>query len=231
MEEYIRAEDKLTYDEVWETLNVQDLREFSEKKGNFTYLSWTDAWSVMMKCFPEVTYEFFPETYEPNKTVMSHCTVRIEGLERTMWLPVMDNRKNSIVNPTTRQIQDTRMRCLVKCLAMYGLGNYIFRGEDFPDEKKDISEKEAKTPVSETKEYLDGDNQTKSEKTQKVKHLWPERWEEDDQFPAWVENQFPEKLMTNLPKLKDWRDVLVEKNSTLAVARLDIILERKGIKL
>ena len=66
---------------------------------------------------------------------------------------------------------------------------------------------------------------------EKVKHLWPNKWVTDEQFPTWVDNQFAEKLMMNLPKLNDWRDVLVEKNSTLAVARLDVILERKGIKL
>ena len=230
MEEYIRNSDKLTYDEVWETLNAQDLREFSEKKGNFTYLSWTDAWSVMMTCFPEVTYEFFPETYEPNKTVMSHCAVRIEGLERTMWLPVMDNRNNSIANPTTRQIQDARMRCLVKCLAMYGLGNYIYRGEDLPDSKKDKDEEQAKVPVSETKKYLDGDISPKSQ-AEKIKHLWPEKWVNDDDFPKWVNNQFADKLRSNLKKLSDWRDILIEKNATLAVARLDVILTQKGITL
>ena len=219
-----------TYSEVWETLNHLNLSKLSDKKGNFTYLSWTEAWLTMMTHYPDVQYNFTPETHEDNKTVMCHCIVNIGSLERTMWLPVMDFKNNSVVNPTTKQIQDARMRCLVKCFAMFGLGSYIYRGEDLPDEKKDLAEKEAKKPVSEIKEYLDGDNQTTSEK-EKVKHLWPEKWTTDDQFPAWVDNQFAEKLMGNLPKLKDWRDVLVEKNSTLAVARLDVILERKGIKL
>jgi len=219
-----------TYSEVWETLNQLDLSKVSEKKGKYTYLSWTDAWSAMMKYYPNTTYEFFEETYEANKTVMSHCVVRIGTLERTMWLPVMDNINNSIANPTTRQIQDTRMRCIVKCFAMYGLANYIFRGEDFPDPKKDKSEKEAKTPISEIREYSDGDNQTKPQK-EKVQHMWPEKWVNDEDFPAWVNNQFSEKLITNLPKLKDWRNILVEKNSSLAVARLDVILTQKGITL
>jgi len=29
------------------------------------------------------------------------------------------------------------MRCLVKCIAMFGLGHYIFAGEDLPSEKKE----------------------------------------------------------------------------------------------
>lgn len=60
---------------------------------------------------------------------------------------------------------------------------------------------------------------------------WPEKWEEDDEFPAWVENQLAEKLMGNLQKLRDWRKIINDKNSALAVARLDVILKRKGIVL
>ena len=131
---------ELTYKEVWQTLNALDLSEYHDKKGNFTYLSWTDAWQILMEQYSFATYEFMPETYEANGTVMSHCIVRIGNLERYMWLPCMDNRNNSLTNPTTRQIQDTRMRCMVKCLAMFGLANYIFRGEDLPDAAKDEAE-------------------------------------------------------------------------------------------
>ena len=127
---------ELTYKEVWATLNALDLSEYHEKKGKFTYISWTDAWKILMEHYPFATYEFQPETYENNGTVMSHCIVRIGHLERYMWLPCMDNNNKSLTNPTTRQIQDSRMRCLVKCLAMLGLANYLYRGEDLPDANK-----------------------------------------------------------------------------------------------
>ena len=50
-------------------------------------------------------------------------------IERSMWLPVMQSGKSkaSVVNPTSRQVQDTRMRCLVKCLGMFGLGIKLWR--------------------------------------------------------------------------------------------------------
>ena len=219
-----------TYSEVWETLNHLNLSTLSDKKGNFTYLSWTEAWLTMMTHYPNVQYDFLPETHEDNKTVMCHCIVNIGSLERTMWLPVMDYKNNSVINPTTKQIQDARMRCLVKCFAMFGLGSYIYRGEDLPDPKKDIDEEQAKVPVSETKKYLDGDISPKSQ-AEKIKHLWPEKWVNDDDFPKWVNNQFSVKLSSNLKKLSDWRDILIEKNATLAVARLDVILTQKGITL
>jgi hypothetical protein len=133
---------ELTYKEVWQTLNALDLSEYHDKKGHFTYLSWTDAWKILMDIYPYATYEFLTESYEKNGTVMSHCIVRIGSLERYMWLPCMDNKNNSLTNPTTRQIQDSRMRCLVKCLAMFGLANYIYRGEDLPSQEKDDAEAE-----------------------------------------------------------------------------------------
>ena len=140
---------ELTYKEVWATLNALDLSKYHDKKGNFTYLSWTDAWQILQEQYSFATYEFMPETYEANGTVMSHCIVRIGNLERYMWLPCMDNRNNSLTNPTTRQISDTRMRCMVKCLAMFGLANYIFRGEDLPDADKDMAEAQVTQEIEE----------------------------------------------------------------------------------
>jgi hypothetical protein len=62
-----------------------------------------------------------------------------------MWLPVMDYKNNAVENPNARQVSDTKMRCLVKCLAMFGLGHYIYGGEDLPtsdDTKEDKPVKE-----------------------------------------------------------------------------------------
>jgi hypothetical protein len=54
----------------------------------------------------------------------------------------MDHRNNSIANPSSRQVSDSRMRCLVKCLAMFGLGHYIYAGEELP--RDTISDEQAK---------------------------------------------------------------------------------------
>jgi len=62
-----------------------------------------------------------------------------------MWLPVMDFRNNSISNPNSRQISDAKMRALVKCLAMLGLGHYIYAGEDLPAGDADTKEEAGST--------------------------------------------------------------------------------------
>ena len=67
-----------------------------------------------------------------------------------MWLPVMDYKNKAVVNPDARQLNDSMMRCLVKCLAMYGLGHYIYAGEDLPSQEKDVaSSKKVKKEANE----------------------------------------------------------------------------------
>jgi hypothetical protein len=74
----------------------------------------------------------------------------------------MDNRNNAKVNPNSRDVSDAKMRCLVKTLALFGLGHYIYAGEDLPpsgkeekvEEKVVKAEKPKKEPVKEeTKDW------------------------------------------------------------------------------
>ena len=48
----------------------------------------------------------------------------------------MDNYNKSIKEPTATQINNSIKRCLVKCFALFGLGLYIYRGEDLPEDDK-----------------------------------------------------------------------------------------------
>jgi hypothetical protein len=145
--EEITMAKQLTYKEVWDTLSKVDCSEHIEKKMNLSYLSWAWAWGVLMEHYPNAQFTFQAFTDElgimrdamfyPDGSASVHVTVSIGDLARSMWLPVMDNRNNAISNPTSRQISDAKMRCLVKCIAMFGLGHYIFAGEDLPSEKKE----------------------------------------------------------------------------------------------
>lgn len=121
-----------TAGEIWGTLSKVDVSDHVEKKGNLSYLSWAWAWGVLMKHFPQAEYQFKDDEVLPDGSVMTCVEMRIGDVVRTMHLPVMDNRNQSIFGPTSRQISDARMRCLVKCIAMFGLGHYIYAGEDMP---------------------------------------------------------------------------------------------------
>jgi hypothetical protein len=68
----------------------------------------------------------------PGGSSMVNCSVTIGKVTRDMWLPVMDYRHKAIANADSRAISDARMRCLTKCFALFGLGHYIYAGEDTP---------------------------------------------------------------------------------------------------
>lgn len=137
--------------EIWKTLskiNVKEHIEVKEVNGKkFSYLSWAWAWGVLMEHFPDADYEFEHEEHIDSvvrekvgqdwktfqgRTTMVGVRMNIRGVERSMWLPVMNAKNNAQIDPCMRSISDTRMRCLVKCLALYGLGHYIYAGEDVP---------------------------------------------------------------------------------------------------
>lgn len=117
-----------TFNELRE-INVND---HVEKKGQLKYLSWTWAVDTLLQNDPQATWEF-PEPKYFGETVMVFCNVTAMGKTMRMQLPVMDNRNNAIPNPDSRKISDSTMRCLAKCIACFGIGLYIFSGEDLPD--------------------------------------------------------------------------------------------------
>ena len=119
--------------EIWKDLSDVNVNEHTEKKGRFTYLTWTWAWAYVKKIYPTANYELLDDIHYPDGTMEVRFSVTIEGLTHTMWLAVMDNKNNAIKNPNSTAVNKARMRCLVKCLAMFGLGHYIYAGEDLPD--------------------------------------------------------------------------------------------------
>lgn len=136
--------------DVFGTLNSIDVKGHIEKKNGLSYLPWSYAWGELKKRFPKAVYEVkrfngLPYVFDPNTGYMVFTSVTIEGITHEMWLPVMDYRnramkdkpytdRGSTVNAAnTFDINKTIMRCLVKNIAMFGLGLYIFNGEDMPE--------------------------------------------------------------------------------------------------
>jgi hypothetical protein len=108
----------------------------TEKKGQLTYLSWAWAVDTLLQHDSTATWEF-PEPKYFGDTVMVFCNVTAFGKTMKMQLPVMDNRNNAISNPDSRKISDATMRCLAKCIACFGIGLYIYAGEDLPTGEMD----------------------------------------------------------------------------------------------
>ena len=133
----------------FEKLSAINVNKHVEKKKDLTYLSWAWAWSEVKKACPDATYKIGETEYDDALGFMCHTTVTIEGETLEMWLPVMDGANKSMLkrsytystrfgdktveSATTFDINKTMMRCLVKNLAMFGMGIYIYAGEDLPE--------------------------------------------------------------------------------------------------
>lgn len=109
-----------------------DVSKYVEKKNGLTYLSWAWAVDQLLRRDPDASWDFLPPVACGHDTMMVACTVTAFGKTRQMHLPVMDHRNKPIANPDAFAINTAMMRCLVKCIALHGLGLYIYAGEDLP---------------------------------------------------------------------------------------------------
>tara|TARA_R110000796_G_scaffold901_5_gene3429 strand:- start:2963 stop:3604 length:642 start_codon:yes stop_codon:yes gene_type:complete len=139
----------------FEKLSSINVNKFVEKKNGLTYLSWAYAWSETKKNCPSATYAIGETEYDDATGFMCHTEVTIDGETLEMWLPVMDGANKSMkkveytyttrygekqVAPATSfDVNKTIMRCLVKNLAMFGLGIYIYAGDDLPNAQEEAA--------------------------------------------------------------------------------------------
>lgn len=163
--------------EHFQKLNSINVNDFTEKRDNLTYLTWSKAWEEVKKVYPNVTYNVkkfgnnqLPYVYDENTGYMVFTDMTIEGITHEMWLPVMDSKNKamkaepyeyttkygtkSVDAATMFDINKTIMRCLTKNIAMFGLGLYIYNGEDIPSEEKTEIDKAKKQPIDEIKKAV-----------------------------------------------------------------------------
>ena len=123
-------------------LQTVNISELLEKKGNLSYLSWAHAWGEALKIDPAATFEVHAfdrgdgvkQSYmDVNGTALVWVTVTMNGKPMTCQLPVMDHKNKAITNPDAFAVNTAMMRCMVKAIALHGLGLYVYKGEDLPD--------------------------------------------------------------------------------------------------
>tara|TARA_R100001082_G_C4356550_1_gene157159 strand:+ start:25 stop:612 length:588 start_codon:yes stop_codon:yes gene_type:complete len=126
----------------FEKLNKIDVSKFTEKKGQFNYLSWAYAVRELLKVCPDATWEvhLFENEHGTKQPYMKNGTgsyvqvsVEVDGVVRSQIHPVLDHRNQPIENANAFQINTSIQRCLAKAIALHGLGLYIFAGEDLPE--------------------------------------------------------------------------------------------------
>ena len=111
-----------------------NVNEHTEKKGNLTYLSWAWAVDQLLQNDPSATWEYSKPEVFSDGTMMVFCSVTAFGKTMTAQLPVM-NMNKAIPNPDAFQVNTAMQRCLVKAIALHGIGLYIYAGEDLPDDE------------------------------------------------------------------------------------------------
>jgi hypothetical protein len=135
-------------------LLIQNVNDHVEKKQNLTYLSWAWAWAEALKADPAASFSVRNFIVggttqcwmDVNGTAMVWVSVTLGGRTRECFLPVMDHRNKPIPNPDSFQINTALMRCLTKCLALFGLGLYIYAGEDLPEGRAESVETQEPKP-------------------------------------------------------------------------------------
>ena len=149
--EVVKSEDDLTFREIWDTLSAIDVSEYTEEKMNLTYLSWARAIMLVSNIY-EMKYKFcnidgLPYRLLPDGSAEVITEITIGKHTRQMALPIMDYKNNPVKDIDSRQLNDNRMRCLVKNLAIFGLGMSVFAQWDnhLPAEEKDAKPKETKS--------------------------------------------------------------------------------------
>lgn len=129
---------------LFERLSKINVNEHVEKKGKFSYLSWAWAWRTLKEHCPDATFNkhiFYDDTERQVPFLFDKntgccyvmVTVTAGGESHSEILPVLNHQNKPIQNPNSFDVNTSLQRCLVKAIAMHGLGLYIYAGEDVPD--------------------------------------------------------------------------------------------------
>jgi hypothetical protein len=117
-------------------LSKIDVNKHVEKKGAFTYLSWPFAVSQLRQFDPVATWQVLRFDGLPYLNTEAGCFVEVavcvKGISLSQIHPVLDSKNRPILAPTAFDINTSIQRCLVKAIALHGLGLYLYSGEDLP---------------------------------------------------------------------------------------------------
>ena len=128
---------------VFKTLDAVNCSQYTERKGNLSYISWAWAWRIVKSHFPDATYTIYENVegwnyFTDGRTAWVKTGVTVQGLEHIEYLPVMDQRFQSIPLENVRSTDVNRaiQRSLTKACARHGLGLSLYAGEDLPDRQQ-----------------------------------------------------------------------------------------------
>jgi len=160
----------------------EHIEKLNQNNIQLSYLSWSWALDTIQQILP-ISYKIkqfvdgngnnVPYQFDKSTGYMVFTEVTILGITKSMWLPVMDGANKAMkdepysyktkfsgdkwVQPATMfDVNKTIMRCLVKNLSVFGLGLYIYAGEDLPPKEKEYITPEQKQAFKELGVKVEG---------------------------------------------------------------------------
>ena len=150
----------------FDALYDMNLGDKVEKKDGLSYLTWSEAWKAFKEVYPSATFRVvanpdtkLPYFVDPQIGIMVFTEVTADDMTQQCFLPVLnssmkpmrmeaynytvyDKQNKRQIEKTCEaasmfDINKTIMRCLVKNLALYGVGLKLYQGEDIPCENTD----------------------------------------------------------------------------------------------
>ncbi|PTH22588.1 DUF1071 domain-containing protein, partial [Staphylococcus auricularis] len=150
----------MSFIEHFNDLNSRDVSDYTEKKNGLNYLSWAYVQQELTKLdenfrhrfieFPTTDYDredIFLPYLKTEEGYMVCAEITLFGVTKREWLPVLNYKNQAIPkgSATTFDINKSMKRAFVKCAAQFGLGNYLYLGEEVPSANdNDITELEGR---------------------------------------------------------------------------------------
>lgn len=169
-------------------LAAVNVSEHVEKKGQFNYLSWPYAVSQLRMFDEHATWKI--ERFEglPFLTTdygtFVEVAVTVKGVTLSQLHPVLDSKNRPLLVPSAFDINTSIQRCLVKAIALHGLGLSVYAGEDLPhvDTGSDNYSKPASQQVRTIKPTAENDVPLTANQLRYIKKLVAETGTDESQL-------------------------------------------------
>lgn len=201
----------------------KDKRTGQQRSFSLSYLSWAQAWGLVKAIYPDADYKIreYPNwvrtsdgTFQQAGTLdyritsvgcEVEVTAIIEGVNYTQKLYPMNAKNEPIPNPSIKDINKAQMRCLVKALALAGLGLEVYAGEDLPSNEDETAKKPAKVNRSRAERSNTSSMSLKTTANQATKRIQDEMidWKKPETISTeYLENYSVKYLNGSMIQLK-----------------------------
>lgn len=114
------------FHDVWATLRAIDCSNLARTTEGGVH--WCDILDLLMVHFPDTAWETLPDVHHADGSMEVGCIVTINGVSRSTNLQVDSASGSLLVKPNAQQVNEARMRCWMRCVALFGLGLDIEAG-------------------------------------------------------------------------------------------------------